>query len=150
MIKPVTINLPLEDKNYISLLEIEKVVREITKLDIRIKTRKREYINARGLFYLFACEFTITSVTHIARFIDMHHSSVLYHKERMPYTIAQDPQLEMWYLCVYNSLTELVKIKKATDGEIEYVDIYNIFEKVEYLLNEVKKLKSTIDEHKEL
>ena len=68
----------------------------------------------------------------------------------MPYTIAQDPQLEMWYLCVYNSLTELIKVKKATDGEIEYVDIYNVFEKVEYLLSEVKKLKSTRDEHKEL
>ena len=95
-IKPIKIDLPLEDKNYLSLLEIEKSVREITKIDIRVKTRKREYVEARALFYFLASEFTIYSVSQIARHVNMHHASVLHHKQIIPYNIAQDPRLEMW------------------------------------------------------
>ena len=155
-IKPVQINLPIEDKNYVSLLEIEKVVRDITKLDIRIKTRKREYVEARALFYFIASEFTIYSVSQIARHVNMHHASVLHHKQIIPYTIAQDPRLEMWYLCIYNNLVELIKVKKSQSGATEYVEVNNIFEKVEFLLAEVKRLNKIItnnievDEYQEL
>ena len=143
-IKPVTINLPLEDRNYVSLLEIEKAVRDITKLDIRIRTRKREYVNARNLYYYLASELTIFSITQIARNIGMHHSSIIHHNKNTPYIIAQDPQLEMWFLCIYNNLIELIKAKKSDDGVTEYVEVKNIFEKVEYLLKEVKRLNSII------
>jgi hypothetical protein len=155
-IKPVQINLPIEDKNYVSLLEIEKVVRDITKLDIRVKTRKREYVEARALFYFIASEFTIYSVSQIARHVNMHHASVLHHKQIIPYTIAQDPRLEMWYLCIYNNLVELIKVKKSQSGATEYVEVNNIFEKVEFLLAEVKRLNKIvtnnieIDEYQEL
>lgn len=155
-IKPVQINLPIEDKNYVSLLEIEKVVRDITKLDIRVKTRKREYVEARALFYFIASEFTIYSVSQIARHVNMHHASVLHHKQIIPYTIAQDPRLEMWYLCIYNNLVELIKVKKSQSGATEYVEVNNIFEKVEFLLAEVKRLDKIItnnievDEYQEL
>ena len=149
-IKPIKIDLPLEDKNYISLLEIEKSVREITKIDIRVKTRKREYVEARALFYFLASEFTIYSVTQIARHLGMHHASVLYHKEQIPYSIAQDPRLEMWYLCIYNNLIELVKVKKSQTGSREYVEVNNIFEKVEFLLAEVKRLNKLITDNTEI
>ena len=155
-IKPVQINLPIEDKNYVSLLEIEKVVRDITKVDIRVKTRKREYVEARALFYFIASEFTIYSVSQIARHVNMHHASVLHHKQVIPYTIAQDPRLEMWYLCIYNNLVELIKVKKSQSGATEYVEVNNIFEKVEFLLAEVKRLNKIvtnnieIDEYQEL
>jgi|TARA_B100000424_G_C22930118_1_gene494804 hypothetical protein len=149
-IKPIKIDLPLEDKNYISLLEIEKSVREITKIDIRVKTRKREYVEARALFYFLASEFTIYSVTQIARHLGMHHASVLYHKEQIPYSIAQDPRLEMWYLCIYNNLIELVKVKKSQTGSTEYVEVNNIFEKVEFLLAEVKRLNKLITDNTEI
>ena len=149
-IKPIKIDLPLEDKNYISLLEIEKSVREITKIDIREKTRKREYVEARALFYFLASEFTIYSVTQIARHLGMHHASVLYHKEQIPYSIAQDPRLEMWYLCIYNNLIELVKVKKSQTGSTEYVEVNNIFEKVEFLLAEVKRLNKLITDNTEI
>lgn len=155
-IKPVQINLPIEDKNYVSLLEIEKVVRDITKVDIRVKTRKREYVEARALFYFIASEFTIYSVSQIARHVNMHHASVLHHKQIIPYTIAQDPRLEMWYLCIYNNLVELIKVKKSQSGATEYVEVNNIFEKVEFLLAEVKRLNKIvtnnieIDEYQEL
>ena len=155
-IKPVQIDLPIEDKNYVSLLEIEKVVRDITKLDIRVKTRKREYVEARALFYFISSEFTIYSVSQIARHVNMHHASVLHHKQIIPYTIAQDPRLEMWYLCIYNNLVELIKVKKSQSGATEYVEVNNIFEKVEFLLAEVKRLNKIvtnsieIDEYQEL
>ena len=149
-IKPITINLPLEDRNYVSLLEIEKAVRDITKLDIRIRTRKREYVNARNLYYYLASELTIFSITQIARNIGMHHSSIIHHKEQIPYSIAQDPRLEMWYLCIYNNLIELVKVKKSQTGSTEYVEVNNIFEKVEFLLAEVKRLNKLITDNTEI
>ena len=149
-IKPIKIDLPLEDKNYLSLLEIEKSVREITKIDIRVKTRKREYVEARALFYFLASEFTIYSVSQIARHVNMHHASVLHHKQIIPYTIAQDPRLEMWYLCIYNNLIELVKVKKSQTGSTEYVEVNNIFEKVEFLLAEVKRLNKLITDNTEI
>jgi chromosomal replication initiation ATPase DnaA len=132
-IKPIQIDLPIEDKNYVSLLEIEKVVRDITKVDIRVKTRKREYVEARALFYFIASEFTIYSVSQIARHVNMHHASV-----------------------IYNNLVELIKVKKSQSGATEYVEVNNIFEKVEFLLAEVKRLNKIvtnnieIDEYQEL
>lgn len=57
---------------------IQKVVTEVTGLDLNKDTRKREYIYARVIYFKIARELTTHSLSDIGEHIGKDHSTVLF------------------------------------------------------------------------
>ena len=71
----------------------------------------------------------------------MNHASVIHHLKHAPYTIPQDPELQVWYDYITAYLNELVHSKSLDPSEMGGVDTMNVLEKVEYLLEKVQRLE---------
>jgi len=141
-IKKTELIIPNAHQDVLELHDIETVLRKITKLNIRHKSRQREYVNARGLFYFLSTSYTTTTIVAIARFINKNHANVLYHLKQTPYMIAQDPELKDLYDFAVDHLNDLIESKVTNKDDKVYIK--NIFEKVEFLLEENKRLNKLI------
>jgi len=141
-ITKIELRIPNTHQDVLELHDIEHTLTKITKLNIRHKSRQREYVNARGLFYFISSAYTSTNITAIARFLNKHHANVLYHLKQTPYMIAQDPELRDLYDFTINHLNDLIESRLTNKNERVYIK--NIFEKVEFLLEENKKLNSLV------
>ncbi len=141
-ITKIELKIPSEHKDLLDLHDIEQALNKITKLNIRHKSRQREYVNARGLFYFLSNAYTSINITEIARYIDKHHANVLYHLKQTPYMIIQDPKLKDLYDFTINNLNNIIENRRYTTNNNVYIK--NIFEKVEFLLEENKRLNDII------
>ena len=143
-ITKIELRIPSAHKDVLELHEIEHTLKKITKLNIRHKSRQRAYVNARGLFYFISNVYTSTPIIGISRFLDKHHANVLYHLKQTPYIIAQDPELKNLYDFTINHLTDMIENRMTNSQKHESIYIKNVFEKVEFLLEENERLNNLI------
>lgn len=57
-------------------------VKNVTELDIKESSRRREYVDARALFYVLAKKWTRRSNVDIGSFVDKDHATVI-HSEKL-------------------------------------------------------------------
>jgi len=145
VIKEVNLEIAVANKNVITLQDIEASIIRITGLDMKERNRGRAHVNARALFYYLAYKYTSCTVVEIARHVGMNHASVIHHLKHAPYTIPQDPELQIWYDYITAYLNELVHAKSIDSSETAGVDTMNVLEKVELLLEKVQKLELEIE-----
>ena len=121
--------------------------------DIGIRTRQIDVCYARYIYYLLSreiikdprrknCKIPLKS---IADYLGMNHASVIHHLKHAPYTIPQDPELQIWYDYITAYLNELVHAKSIDSSETAGVDTMNVLEKVELLLEKVQNLELEIE-----
>ena len=153
-LKKVDLRVPNVHKDLLELHDIESAVRKITKLQVRTKSRRREYVMARQLFFYLASHYTTASVTAMAKHINQNHANVIHHLKNIPYLIGQDAEMKDWYHFVVDHLNSLVNIR--IDRKDNNVYTKNVLEKVEWLLEENKRINDLItkyievNEHKEI
>ena len=140
-VKEVNLQIAVANKNVVTLQDIEACIIRITGLDMKERSRGRAYVNARALFYYLAYKYTACTISEIARHAGMNHASVIHHLKHAPYTIPQDPELQVWYDYINAYLNELVHSKSLDPSETGVVDTMNVLEKVEYLLEKVQRLE---------
>lgn len=140
-VKEVNLQIAVANKNVVTLQDIEACIIRITGLDMKERNRGRAHVNARALFYYLAYKYTSCNVSEIARHVGMNHASVIHHLKHAPYTIPQDPEMQVWYDYITAYLNELVHSKSLDPSEMGGVDTMNVLEKVEYLLEKVQRLE---------
>ena len=87
---------------------IKEIVEQHFKLDITTKTRKREYVEARGIYYYLTRQYTRMSLSSIGKTMGRDHSTVLHFEKLIPHWIIYDIQLKE----DYNIINTFSKLKK--------------------------------------
>lgn len=108
-------------------------VNEFLNIDIKKKTRKREYVYGRFIFYKLAKEFNAScSFTQIGKFLGKNHATVLHGTKELNNIIKykQDPKL----IECYNTL--LIRLKS-----LKFVSIDASTIRTQMIVNNQKNMR---------
>jgi hypothetical protein len=82
-----------------TIKEVKKIVDNYYNIDISKKTRKRELVYARFIFYKLCKEFCkVRTLSRIGKAVKRDHSSVLYGVREFKNILFQDDEFEKDYL----------------------------------------------------
>ena len=87
---------------------IREIVEQHLKLDITTKTRKREYVEARGIYFYLTRQYTRMSLSSIGKTTGRDHSTVLYFVRKVPDWVQYDSQLKQDYKVVNERIQDAV------------------------------------------
>lgn len=73
-----------------ALQVIIDIVEDVTGVDIRTKTRKRENVDARFIYSSLAWKYVDAPLALIGGFIDVDHTSVMHHKKQTDNLLGYD------------------------------------------------------------
>ena len=76
---------------------IQEIVEQHLKLDITTKTRKREYVEARGIYFYLTRQYTRMSLSSIGKTMGRDHSTVLHFERLIPHWLMYNIQLKEDY-----------------------------------------------------
>jgi len=111
---------------------------DIFGVDIKKKSRKREYVYARACYYKLLRDKTACSLTSIGETLNKNHATVLHALREWEYMIKFDSRLEKLYLILEAQyMAEMERITNELNDES--VDALKI--KVMKLELELKKLR---------
>lgn len=125
-----------------SLLE---VVNMTTGLDIKKKTRKREYVNARMVF-VHILRSKGHPYTHIADFLGVNHATIIHSQRKAEWFVKTEPEIrELFKICndmhqkTYYSdrqlaMDEIISSLYKKDEEIEQLSL-----RIQQLESELKR-----------
>jgi len=105
---------------------LKKIVEQICNVNLDIKTRKRENINARAICYKILRDTEYMSYHFIGREFKKSHATILYSVKEFPYLILSNRQMERDYnkiLFIWNN--ESGQYKELTPLQIkkELIDL---------------------------
>lgn len=119
---------------------IREIVEQHLKLDITTKTRKREYVEARGIYFYLTRQYTRMSLSSIGKTMGRDHSTVLHFERLMPHWLKHDIQLKE----DYNKINKRVqKAVNANPEDFKTAESLEGFYEKQY--KELKKLTEQIN-----
>jgi len=101
--------------------DLKRIIEDVCKVDFKLRSRKRKYINARAIAYKILRKKEYQSLHTIARYFNKNHSTVLYGLKNFKYMVLDDAQMKRNYQEVERVWTSLsdeykdltpIKIKK--------------------------------------
>lgn len=107
------------------------------KIDIAEKTNKREYAEARALYYHLCREHTNNSLTDIARIVNKNHCAVL-HAQKNIYPYITNKLIKK----AYNEFNEI----DLTSGEIETVELTKLIKNLQTELKAANEKIETLNQ----
>jgi len=87
---------------------IKEIIEQHFELDITRHTRKREYVEARGIYFYLTRQYTRMSLSSIGKTTGRDHSTVLYFVRKVPDWIQYDSQLKQDYKVVNERIQDAV------------------------------------------
>jgi trans-aconitate methyltransferase len=118
---------------------IKNIVQKEFKLQLKRKTRRREYVEARAMYYKLLREKNKMSFSDIARTLDKNHATILHAISGLNDWIETDTNIKS----IYNTLEQ-----KVQDIKTKYPEKFSEF-KTEKELYEVA-LEEMQEKHNEL
>lgn len=115
--------------------QIRLIVQNKTVSNLSKKTRKRDYINARLIYYRLAREFTTLSLAKIGREVGVNHASVLHALKSFDFT--HDEYVNKIYKYCKIELIEILKNTKPEEATEHSKDVT-----IKGLSEQVKELKT--------
>jgi len=118
---------------------IKEIVEQHYKLDITTKTRKREYVEARAIYFYLTRQYTRMSLSSIGKTMGRDHSTVLHFERLMPHWLKHDIQLKEDYKSInkrvqdaVNANPEEFKTAVSLEGfyEIQYKRLKKLTEQI--------------------
>ena len=80
------------------LEQIIKYINENLNIDIKVRTRKTDYIYARSLYFKLAREHTVISFNKIGRKVNLNHATVMHGINNVfPIVLKYEPKLKNIY-----------------------------------------------------
>lgn len=130
---------------------IKKIVDEYYEINIATDTRKREYVEARFLYFKILKELTNMSLEAIGKQVGRDHSSVLYGIEQFNTWTKTYSRLKTDYKAIMNKIINYEAIKQEhQQGNIVILD-KDEFKKIEITLKENQSMiKTLIEEYKSI
>lgn len=95
-----------------SLEEIKNMVEKMTGIKIDKKTRERDIVIARSIYYYFARKYTRESLQKITEMVGRNHSTLYNAIEKLPIHMEYDP----FFKDVFEKIQD--KFKQKKDGLI--------------------------------
>lgn len=84
------------------MINLEKKVREVFDVDIRVKSRERKSVNARASFFYHAVFHFGVNMLRTSKFLGFHHATVIHSTRNYPmyrdydgYLLLHE-EVEMW------------------------------------------------------
>jgi hypothetical protein len=121
--------------------EIIKICNIASGVDIRNKSREKEYVYGRSVFYnLVKTYHPKMSYVSIGKIVNVTHASILFSMNQSKYVYITDPV----YVTIYNKATELINVK----SDVKYKDDY--IKELEFyipdgIISYINNLKSKIN-----
>ena len=85
-----------------TLQDIRKIVEESCEVNLSKRSRKREYVYARWIFYRIAKDNTTKILSQIGREINKCHATVIYGLREFNKVVETDSKLkELYYVCLF-------------------------------------------------
>ena len=120
---------------------IQEIVEQHLKLDITTKTRKRESVEARGIYFYLTRQYTRMSLSSIGKTMGRDHSTVLHFERLIPHWLKHDIQLKE----DYNKINKRVqKAVNANPEDFKTAESLEGFYEKQY--HELKKLTEQINQ----
>ena len=119
---------------------IQEIVEQHLKLDITTKTRKREYVEARGIYFYLTRQYTRMSLSSIGKTMGRDHSTVLHFERLIPHWLMYDVQLKEDYNIINKRVQEAVN---ANPEDFKTAESLEGFYEKQY--KELKKLTEQIN-----
>lgn len=91
-----------------SLQIIKEVVEQYYELDITTNTRKREFVEARGMYFYLSRQYTRVSLSSIGKTVKRDHSTVLHFERTVKDWIGFDPQLKKDYEIINERIQDMI------------------------------------------
>lgn len=135
-----------------TLKDIADVVSNTLEIDIRKRTRQREFVNARAVYYKIARDYTPFSLARIGRELGQDHASVIHYLNNVfPTLEAYEKDIYKRYLAIDRlahrvQKKELDAIDVSLDNEHENMMTEANKEKIRELAYKNEKLDSEIED----
>jgi len=120
---------------------IKQLVENYFKIDITTKTRKREYVEARAIYYKLLRDHTRMSLSAIGETMNKDHTTVLHFTRKIKDWMEYDPQIKQDYETLNN---RILHAKTLNPDEFEKATSMEGFYEKEY-----KTLKDELSELQE-
>jgi len=123
----------------VELQDVLEVVSEVSRVSItqiRSKKRYRLFAQARGLFFVFARDYTNCSIMEIATFINRHHATCVHYCKITPDVLKYDKKYRIEYGDIQNRLEQL----KFSDEKANA----NMLQQIEFQIAKLLKKKERI------
>ena len=120
---------------------IKEIVEQHYKLDITTKTRKREYVEARAIYFYLTRQYTRMSLSSIGKTMGRDHSTVLHFERLIPHWLKHDIQLKEDYKSINKRVQEAVN---ANPEDFKTAVSLEGFYETQY--KELKKLTEQINQ----
>ena len=141
----------LRQETNTKMLEVIRVaVETITNCDVVIRTRQKEYVQARSIFYRFARDNKQT-LQAIGKFLERDHATVMHSLKNFEHEVKFDPDFRSKYNAVKDILGNL-DVKECEDATETLLEAYelrnaNLMEENAQLRTNISRLmtQDTID-----
>ena len=115
----------LRQETNTKMLEVIRVaVETITNCDVVIRTRQKEYVQARSIFYRFARDNKQT-LQAIGKFLERDHATVMHSLKNFEHEVKFDPDFRSKYNAVKDILGNL-DVKECEDATETLLEAYEL------------------------
>lgn len=97
-------------------LNVQRIVSEITNVDITKKSRRRSLVEGRGIYFSILRDHYGMSYQSIGETINMNHASVMYACKNFRYWLVGNSELSGWTDEAYNVVKGLTTIEDSRDS----------------------------------
>lgn len=119
--------------------QVFKIVNDAFSLDMVVKTRKREYVDAR-----MTCAYILTNSgmtsTSVGRLLGKDHATILHYKSKFPFIMKQDANLKAKYEYVMANVSPPEQVP-----DVYFYSKYDLIQEVLSLRLKVSDLNSQKD-----
>lgn len=124
--------------------ELKAIIKKHTGVDLNneetIKSRKRQYVEIRGIYYKILQDYTKFTLTHIGDSMGKTHATVLHTVNNFDYWVKYDKALSTLYYGILDEFKNYLGVNKL-EGRLSH--------NFEDLLDNYAKLKKEYEELKQ-
>tara|TARA_R100000789_G_C2994281_1_gene146977 strand:- start:167 stop:598 length:432 start_codon:yes stop_codon:yes gene_type:complete len=107
--------------------ELKKIIKHEIEIDLDdkdiLKSQRREYVEARGMYCVLLREMTNLTLISIGKSLNKDHTTVLYSLENFKYWTVADPHLEKSYIRIKIVFKKYLQLKGSPNLD-ELIDNY--------------------------
>ena len=117
---------PKQETNTKMLEVIRKAVETVTNCDVVVRTRRKEFVQARSIFYKFARDNKQT-LQAIGKFLERDHATVMHSLKNFEHEVKFDPDFRGNYNAVKSILgnLDIKECENATETLLEAYELRN-------------------------
>ena len=133
---------------------IKQVVEEHFKIQLNSKTRRREYVEARAIYYKLLRDNTRMSLANIGKTMGRDHATVLHSVRRVDDWIKYDKQIRLDYNTLNDRVQHAIRINPELLNQVTTIEgFYEVeYKKIEaehnnLLINNTKEYKDLVNRY---